>query len=172
MNTITAYSSIFLYTSLYICICMCIYMCRKIYTSPFQALRSVWQIEVKSTLRRTSILAGGATSTSSITSASPGPCATAAAHAWSSSSIVISSSSITPAGRQEKLAGRRWPERRTKLDIEGDRCRFNSHLCIWSASLWCRRRRHWSAGRRCRWQWHPWCFLPLTFRGEMWISWL
>jgi len=50
-------------------------------TSPFQALRSVWQTDVKSTLTRTSRRPGGATSTSSIASGSPGPHATAAARA-------------------------------------------------------------------------------------------
>jgi hypothetical protein len=48
-------------------------------TSAFHTPRSVWQMEVKSTLTRTSSRPGGATSTSSTDSGSPGPHATAAA---------------------------------------------------------------------------------------------
>ena len=44
-----------------------------IHTSPCQALRSVWHIEVKRILIRTSIFWGGSTLTSSITNGSPGP---------------------------------------------------------------------------------------------------
>lgn len=51
-------------------------------TSPFKKLRSVWQMEVKSSFTRTSRRPGGATSTSSITSGSPGPHATAAARTY------------------------------------------------------------------------------------------
>lgn len=61
-------------------------------TSPFQALRSEWQIEVKRILTLTSIFWGGASWTSSMTRGCPGPHATAAAtrehHIQSKSRIV------------------------------------------------------------------------------------
>lgn len=51
---------------------------KKKITSPFQALRSVWQMEVKRILTRTSIFWGGSTRICSMTNGSPGPRATAA----------------------------------------------------------------------------------------------
>ena len=87
----------------------------QLHTSPFKKLRSVWQTEVKSTFTRTSRRPGGATSTSSITSGSPGPHATAAAHVHT----IPDSSIMLPAWRKidgsiEQGGGRRTGGRKKK----------------------------------------------------------
>jgi hypothetical protein len=66
------------------------------HTSPFKKLRSVWQMEVKSSLTRTSSRPGGATSTSSIASGSPGHHATAAARNKHGQPLVRSWPTIEP----------------------------------------------------------------------------
>jgi len=65
----------------------------RVSTSPFHALRSVWQMEVKRIRILTSNLWGGSTFTSSITRGSPAPHATAAVQ-YSSFTLTHSSHHI------------------------------------------------------------------------------
>lgn len=84
------------------------------HTSPFKKLRSVWQMEVKSSLTRTSSRPGGATSTSSITSGSPGPHATAAARRHQGQPL-MRTFMADRGGRRQREQGGEWGGRKKKL---------------------------------------------------------
>lgn len=77
------------------------------HTSPFQALRSVWHIEVKSILMRTSVAWGGSTWISSMDRGWPGARATAASSQKAKNNARYYSSFREGKARRWRVLGRR-----------------------------------------------------------------